>query len=145
MAYCAAGCNQEPVQAKMEQVVSLYSSRYNSCMCVEHYTTHAVRTCQAGDVFDVFTRVGVTYDVFDSAVARVCVRYCGVLHVCVFCRAISTLPESKSYGAYKVLWIFSPGMLNSKLEPYITCDWKSCTPSSSEGLAVGTRSVSQEK
>ena len=39
--------------------------------------------CEAGDVFDVFTRVGDTCEVFDSAVARVCVCYSDVSHVCV--------------------------------------------------------------
>ena len=31
MAYCAAGCNQEPVQAIVAQVVSLYSSSNDCC------------------------------------------------------------------------------------------------------------------
>ena len=34
-------------------------------------------------MFDVFTRVGDTCEVFDSAVARVCVCYSDVSHVCV--------------------------------------------------------------
>ena len=44
------------------------------CMCVEHYD----------DVFDVFICVGDTCEVFDSAVARVCVCYSGMAHVCVY-------------------------------------------------------------
>ena len=43
-----------------------------------------IRTCEAGMVFDVCTRVGDTCDVFVSAVGRVCVRYSDVLHVCMY-------------------------------------------------------------
>ena len=42
-----------------------------------------VRTCEAGDVYDVFTRMVYTCEVFVSAVALVCVRYSGVTRVYV--------------------------------------------------------------
>ena len=43
-----------------------------------------VRTCEAGVVFDVFTRVGDTCEVFVSAVAHVCAHYSSVSHVCMY-------------------------------------------------------------
>ena len=49
-----------------------------------------VRTCEAGDVFDVFTRVVDTCEVLDSSAARVCVCYSGVSHVCVYTMLGST-------------------------------------------------------
>ena len=48
------------------------------------------RTCELGVVFHVFTRVGDTSEVFVSAVARVCVRYSDVLHVCTYTMLDST-------------------------------------------------------
>ena len=49
-----------------------------------------VRTGEAGVVFNVFNRVGDTYEVFDSAVARVCVRCSGVFHMCSYTMLDST-------------------------------------------------------
>ena len=49
-----------------------------------------VRTCEAGVAFDVFTREEDTCEVFVSAMARVCVRYSGVLHVCMYTMLDST-------------------------------------------------------
>ena len=42
-----------------------------------------VRTCDSGNMFDVLARVGDACEVFDSAVAYVCVCYGDVSHVCV--------------------------------------------------------------
>ena len=44
-----------------------------------------VCTCEAGDMFDVFARVGDTCELFDSAVARVCVVI-AMCHTCVYTR-----------------------------------------------------------
>ena len=52
-----------------------------------------VRTCEAGVVFHVFTRVGDTCKVFVSAVARVCVCYSDVLHVCTYTMLDSTTTD----------------------------------------------------
>ena len=41
-------------------------------------------------MFDVFTRVGDTCEVFDSAVAQVCDCYSDVSHVCVYTMLDST-------------------------------------------------------
>ena len=49
-----------------------------------------VRTFETGDVFDAFTRVRDTCEVFDSTEARVCVRYSGVSHVYVYTMLDST-------------------------------------------------------
>ena len=49
-----------------------------------------VRTSEADVVIHVFTRVGDTCEVFVSAVARVCVRYCDVLHVYTYTMLDST-------------------------------------------------------
>ena len=43
-----------------------------------------VRTCEASDVFMMFTRVRDTCEVFVSAVAHVCVHDSGVSHVCMY-------------------------------------------------------------
>ena len=49
-----------------------------------------VRTCEAGDVFDVFTRVEDTREVFVGDGTCVCVRYSGVPHVCMYTMLDST-------------------------------------------------------
>ena len=49
-----------------------------------------VRTCEARDVLYVFTRVGDMCEAFVNAVAHVCVRHSGVLHVCTYTMLDST-------------------------------------------------------
>ena len=52
--------------------------------CVECIVPHMpVCTCETGVVSNVFTHVGDTCEVFISVVARMSIRYGGVLHVCV--------------------------------------------------------------
>ena len=55
----------------------------------------SVRTCESGGVFHLFTRVGDTCEVFVSAVARVCVRYSDVLHVCTYTMLDSTTDDRR--------------------------------------------------
>ena len=50
-----------------------------------------VRVCEEGDAF---TRVEDTCEVFDSAVARVCVRYSGVSHVRAYTMLDSTTGDT---------------------------------------------------
>ena len=60
-----------------------------------------VRTCDTGDVYDVFvvfTSVGDTCEVFDSAMARVCVRYSDMSHLCVYTMLDSTTMGILSLG-----------------------------------------------
>ena len=65
-----------------------------------------VLTCEEGVVYDVFTRVVYTCDVFVSAVTRVCVRYSGVLHVCSHTMLDSTTPDKKFAYLHKEVVIF---------------------------------------
>ena len=65
---------------------------------------------------DVFTREGDTCEVFDSAVARVCVCYNVVSHVCVLTMVDSTTSTLRAMLAkknvaillctYSIFWIF---------------------------------------
>ena len=48
------------------------------------YFSVRVRTCEEGDVFEVFTREGDTCELFNCAVARASVCNIGVSHVCVY-------------------------------------------------------------
>ena len=65
-----------------------------------------VRTCDADDVF---TRVGDTCELFDSVVARVCVCYSGVSHVCVY-----TMLDSMTLTVFFLVMMMTP-MLKIKL------------------------------
>ena len=59
-----------------------------------------VRTCDSGVVFHAFTRVGDTCEVFVCAMARVCVRYGDVLHVCTY-----TMLDSTTYTSVELDWV----------------------------------------
>ena len=61
-----------------------------------------VRTCESDVVFHVLTRVGDTCEVFVSAVARVCVRYSDVLHVCTYTMLDSTTNGNAGQSQVKV-------------------------------------------
>ena len=79
-------------------------------MCVVHIPYVRVRTCEAGDVIDVFTRVGDTCKVFDSAVARIRFRYSGMLPV----RVYTMLDSTTAVISYVIVCLY--GVLRRRLQ-----------------------------
>ena len=69
-----------------------------------------VRACGSGVVFHVFTRVWDTCEVFVSAVARVCVRYSDVLHVCTY----TMLDSTTGVSPYMIVCLY--GVLRRRLQ-----------------------------